>query len=46
MLLSNCGVCGSKKSIFINEQEAGVLITFLLGIKSPFEGISLLGSIV
>ena len=34
MLLSKCAVCDSKKSTFINEQEASGLLSSL-GIKIP-----------
>ena len=35
MLLSNCAICGSKKSRFIKEQEAGTLLSNLTGMKLP-----------
>ena len=35
MLSSNCAVCGCKKSKFIKEQEASVLLSSL-GINIPF----------
>ena len=42
MLLSNCSVCNSKKSKFIKEQGASVLLSSL-GIKtSPLNKIPLL----
>ena len=31
--------------IFINEQEASIILLGLLGVKSPFEGIPPLGNI-
>ena len=34
MLLSNCAICGSKKSKFIKKQEANGLLSSL-GIKTP-----------
>ena len=34
MLLSNCGVCSSKKSKFIKDQEA-IGILSILGLKIP-----------
>ena len=45
MLSSKCAICGSKKSIFMKEQEAkGLLIS--LGIKTPLSNIPLLGNIL
>ena len=41
VLLSKCGVCSSKKSRFIKEQEAKGLLSNL-GIKSPISKIPLL----
>ena len=38
--LSKCGVCESKKSKFIKEQEANELLSSL-GIKAPLSKISL-----
>ena len=46
LILSKCTVCDSKQSKFIKEQEDSGLLTSLTGVKSPFQGISLLGSIV
>ena len=44
MILSKCAICGSRKSKFINKQEAkGLLIN--LGIKTPFSKIPVLGDI-
>ena len=44
MILSKCAICGSKKSKFINKQEAkGLLST--LDIKTPLNKIPLLGDI-
>ena len=40
MLLSKCAVYDSKKSRFITEQEASVLLSSL-GIKTPFSKILL-----
>ena len=40
MLLSNCAVCGSKKSRFIKEQEASELLSSL-EIRKPFSQIPL-----
>ena len=45
MLLSTCKVCDSKKSIFINEQEAGRLQSSL-GIKTPLTKIPLVGPLL
>ena len=45
MLFSNCAVCDSKKSKFINEQEAGVLLSSL-EIKAPVSKISLIVSLL
>ena len=45
MMLSNCVVCNSKKSKFIEEQEASGLLSSL-GIKTPFNKISLLGHLL
>ena len=42
MLLSKCAVCNSKKSKFINKQEARRLLNSL-GIKKPLSKISLVG---
>ena len=39
-------VLDSKKLIFIKEQEARELITNLLGIELPFEGVDILDSII
>ena len=45
MLLSNCAICGSKKSRFMKEQEAkGILSS--LGLKTPLSKIPLLGDIL
>ena len=45
MILSKCAICGSKKSIFINKQEAsGLLIK--LGIKTPLSKIPILGNVL
>ena len=35
MVSSNCAVCGSKASRFINEQEASEILVNLLGTKIP-----------
>ena len=41
MLLSECAVCGSKKSKFIKKQESSGLLSSL-GIKTPLYKIHLL----
>ena len=40
ILSSKCAVCGSKKSRFMKEQEAGLLSN--IGIKTPLSKIPLL----
>ena len=45
MLLSNCAICGSKKSKFIKKQEANGLLSSL-GIKIPLSKIPLLGNVL
>ena len=45
MLLSKCEVCDSKKSKFIEEQEASGLLSSL-GIKAPVNEIPLLGPLL
>ena len=45
MLLAKCEVCDSKKSTFIKEQEAKVLLSSL-GIKKPLSKISLVGPLL
>ena len=42
MLLSKCAVCDSKKSKYIKEQEASLLLSSL-GIKIPLSKIRLIG---
>ena len=45
MILSKCGICGSKKSKFIKKKEAkGILSS--LGIKTPLSKIPLLGDVL
>ena len=45
MILSKCAICNSKKSKFINKQEAkGLLIK--LRIKTPLSKIPILGDIL
>ena len=45
MILSNCAICNSKKSKFINQQEAKGLLS-KLGIKTPLSKIPILGDIL
>ena len=45
MILSKCTICGSKKSKFINKQEAKELLS-KLGIKTPFSKLPILGDIL
>ena len=45
MILSKCPICGSKKSKFINKQEASGLLS-KLGIKTPLSKIPVLGDIL
>ena len=45
MILSQCDVCGSKKSKFVKEQEAKGLLSNL-GLKTPLNKIPLLGDIL
>ena len=45
MILSKCAICGSKKSRFIKNQEAKVLLSNL-GIRTPLSKVSLLGGIL
>ena len=42
MLLSKCAVCDSKKSKYIKEQEASLLLSSL-GIKIPLSKMPLIG---
>ena len=44
MILSKCAICNSKKSKFINKQEASGLLS-KLGIKTPLNKIPILGDI-
>ena len=44
MILSNCAICGSKKSRFIKNQEAKGLLS-KLGIKKPLSKVAILGDI-
>ena len=45
MISSNCAVCVSKKSKFLKEQEASVLLCSL-GIRTPLSQIPLLGPLL
>ena len=45
MILSKCAICNSKKSKFINKQEAKGLFSNL-GIKTPFSKLPILGDIL
>ena len=45
MILSNCAICGSKKSKFIEKQKAQGLLSNL-GIRTPLSKIPLLGDIL
>ena len=45
MILSKCGICGSKKSKFIKEQQKKGLLSNL-GIRTPLNKIPLLGDIL
>ena len=44
MILSNCAICGSKKSRFIKNQEAKGLLSKLV-IKKPLSKVAILGDI-
>ena len=45
MILSKCAICGSKKSKFINKQEASGLLSSLV-IKTPLSKIPLLDDVL
>ena len=45
IVLSKCGICGSKKSRFMNNQEAKGLLSNL-GIKTPLSKVPILGDIL
>ena len=45
MILSECAICGSKKSKFIKKQEAKGLLCSL-GIRTPLTKIPLLGDVL
>ena len=45
MLLKNCAICNSKKSRFIQDQEANRLLSNL-GIRTPLSKVPILGDIL
>ena len=45
MILSKCAICGSRKSKFINKQEASGLLS-KLGIKTPLSKVPIQGDIL
>ena len=45
MILSRCAICGGKKSRFIKNQEAKVLLSNL-GIRTPLSKVPILGDIL
>ena len=45
MILSQCTICNSNKSRFINQQEAKGLLS-KLGVKTPLSKIPILGNIL
>ena len=45
MILSKCAMCGSKKSKFIDKQEASGVLS-KLGIKTPLSKIPILGDVL
>ena len=45
MILSKCAICGSRKSKFINKQEAKGLLSNV-GIKTQLSKIPILGDIL
>ena len=45
MILSNCAICGRKKSVFFKNQEAKGLLSNL-GIKTPLSKVPVLGNIL
>ena len=45
MILSKCAKCGSKKSIFIKNQEVKGLLSNL-GIRTPLSKVPILGDIL
>ena len=45
MILSNCAVCGTKKSRFIKKKQAEGLLSNL-GLRTPLRKVLLLGDIL
>ena len=45
MILSNCAICGTKKSRFIKKQEVNEILSNL-GLKAPSNKIPLLGDVL
>ena len=45
LMISKCAICGSRKSKFINKQEASGLLS-KLGIKAPLSTIPILGDVL
>ena len=45
MVSSKCGICGSKKSRFIKNQEAKGLLSNL-GVRTPLSKVPILGDIL
>ena len=45
MILSKCAICGSKKSRFIKNKEAKVILSNL-GIRTPLNKVPILGDIL
>ena len=45
LVVSKCAICGSRKSKFINRQEARGLLS-KLGIKTPLSKVPILGDIL
>ena len=45
MLLSKCSVCNSKKSKFLKEQEARLLLS-RVGVRKPWSQVPLLGPLL
>ena len=45
MIWSKCVICGSKKPIFIEKQEASRILSSL-GLKTPLSKVALLGDIL
>ena len=45
MILSNCAICGTKKSRFIKKQEVNEILSNF-GLKAPSNKIPLLGDIL